>query len=388
MYDFTFNLPTKVVFGRNVNSQIGEELRVAGISKVLLLYGGGSIHRTGVFGEVAESLQKNEIHFVECPGVKPNPVISKTRIAIDIIRSEKLQAIVAIGGGSVIDSAKAAAAGALYDGDVWDLFMKRANVEAALPIYTVVTVSATASEMNFSSVQTNKETGMKIGLHSHYLFPKTTFIDPSVQATVPEKQTIEGGIDAISHLLETYFSASKGVEIQQEYIEGLVRSLIKLIPMLQKDPSDYDSRSQYAWASVCALNGTAFAGYRLRGDFSSHALGHMLSARRDAVHGATLAVMMPAWMKYVYREDLPNFARFAERVFGISDGSCEERALAGIEALRSYFASIGSPVTLRELGVNEEDLREYADAVTKTAPIGVLKKLSFQDALAIYKLAY
>lgn len=388
MYDFIFHLPTKVIFGRGVNSQIGAELSGAGLSRVLMLYGGGSIHRTGVFSDISDSLRGSGVDFVELPGVKSNPVIAKTRTAIEIIKSNNLQAIVAVGGGSVIDSAKAAAAGALYEGDVWDFFMRSAAVRDALPIYAAVTVSATASEMNFTSVQTNEETGMKMGLHSPHFFPKTTFIDPSVQATVPAKQTAEGGIDAISHLLETYFAASEGVELQQEYIEGMVRSLIKLIPALLKYPADYGARSQYAWATVCALNGMAFAGYRQRGDFASHALGHMLSARRDAVHGATLAVVMPAWMRYVYRENLPLFARFAEKVFGICGGSEDERALAGIEALKEYFSSIGAPSTLRELGANEEDLHGYADAVTRDATVGVLKKLGYQDALAIYRLAY
>lgn len=388
MYDFTFSIPTKVIFGRGVNSRIGKILDEAGISKVLLLYGGGSVHTTGVYDDVTGSLNKSGISFTECSGVKPNPVISKTREAIGIIKADIPEAIVAIGGGSVIDSAKAAAAGAMYAGDVWDFFTKKAIIKSAIPIYVIVTVSATASEMNFTSVQTNEENCLKLGLHSEYFFPKVTFIDPSIQNGVTEKQTVEGGIDAISHVLEAYFSASGGLELQQEYIEGLVRSLMTLIPELQKNPADYDARSQYAWASVCALNGMAFAGYPLRGDFASHALGHVLSAKRDAVHGATLAVMMPAWMKYVYTEDVETFARFAERVFGISCGTEEERALAGIAALRDWFASVGAPITLRELGVEEDELDGYAEAVTIAGPIGVVKKLHREDALSIYKLAY
>lgn len=388
MYDFIFNLPTKVIFGRGVNSKIGEELVKAGISKVLLLYGGGSVHKTGVYRDVVNSLREKGVSCAECSGVKPNPLISKTREAIEIMKSNSLEAVVAMGGGSVIDSAKAVAAGALYEGDVWDFFSRKAKVEKALPLYAIVTVSATASEMNFTSVQTNEEQCLKLGLHSESFFPAITFIDPAVQASVSEKQTVEGGIDAISHLLEAYFLSSEGLEIQQEYIEGLVRCLMKLIPALRENPSDYDARSQYAWATACALNGMAFAGYPARGDFSSHALGHVLSARFDAVHGATLAVMMPAWMKYVYKENLNTFARFAEKVFGVSAGSEEERAQAGIASLRDFFASLGAPVSLRRLGVREEDLCGYADAVTAAGPIGLLKKINREDALNIYKLAY
>lgn len=388
MYDFTFSIPTKVIFGRGVNSKIGETIAEEGISNVLLLYGGNSARQSGVYDDITSSLSKNGISFIDCSGVKPNPVIAKTREAIKIIKEKTPGAIVAIGGGSVIDSAKAAAAGAKYAGDVWDFFAKKAKIESALPIYAVVTVSATASEMNFTSVQTNEGKCLKLGLHSKYFFPRVTFIDPSVQNTVPEKQTVEGGIDAISHVLEAYFSASGGLELQQEYIEGLVRCLMRLIPALQKNPADYDARSQYAWATVSALNGMAFAGYPLRGDFTSHALGHVLSAKKDAVHGATLAVMMPAWMQYVYEEDVDTFARFAEKVFGISTGTKDERAVAGIEALRRWFASVGAPVALREFGVKEEELPEYADIATLAGAIGVVKNIRRDDALEIYKFAY
>lgn len=387
MYDFTFSIPTKVIFGRGAGLKLGEELARDGVRKALLLYGGGSVHKTGVYKSVTDSLRENGISFSECSGVKPNPVVSKAREAVGMIKSGELEAVVAVGGGSVIDSAKAIAAGALYDGDTWDFFSRAAKVERALPVYAVVTVSATASEMNYTSVMTNEEKGIKLGLHSPYFFPRLTLIDPLVQATVPEKQMVNGGIDAITHALETYFTAADGVGLQQEYIEGLVRSLMLLVPALKENPSDYGARSQYAWATVCALNGTTFAGYPARGDFASHQLGHMLSARLDAVHGETLSVMMPAWMRYVYKEDPKTFARFAEKVFGITSGGDEEKALAGIEALRSLFASFGAPVTLRELGVSEDDLPEYAAAATQTGPLGMLKKIHCADALEIYRLA-
>lgn len=388
MYDFTFSIPTKVIFGRGVNLKLGEELADHGVRKVLLLYGSDSAFKTGAYQNVTDSLRDNNIQFCECPGIRPNPVVSKVREGVAIMKENGLQAIVAVGGGSVIDSAKAIAAGALYDGDVWDFFARKAKIERALPIYTVVTVSATASEMNYTSVITNDEKQIKLGLHSPHFFPKLTLIDPMVQAHVPESQTVSGGIDAITHALETYFSAGSGVGLQQEYIEGLVRSLMELVPALRANPADYDARSQYAWATVCALNGMTFAGYPVRGDFTSHQLGHVLSAQINAVHGETLSIMMPAWMKYVYNEDLNTFVRFSEKVFGITSGSDEERALAGIEALRDCFASFGAPVTLRELRIKEEDLPGYASAATQAGPLGVLKKIHEEDALEIYRLAY
>lgn len=388
MYDFTFYNPTRVIFGRGVFPRVADELSKDGISRVLLLYGGASAHRTGVYGQVASALRERGVAFFECPGVKPNPVVSKAREAIEMIKSNGIEAIVAIGGGSVIDSAKGIAAGALYDGDVWDFYSRRAAVERALPIYTIVTVSATASEMNYTSVLTNEELGHKVGLGCDLFYPRCTFIDPSVQFSVSERQTVDGGIDAICHVLETYFDGAPGLEIQKEYSEGLVRSVIRLLPILTAHPDDYNARAQFAWASVNALNGTTWAGHPSRGDFSSHAMGHTLSAKLDSVHGETLSVVMPAWMRYVCGEDMRTFARFADRVFGESEGSEEERALAGIARLKDFFASLGAPVTLRDMGLSEDDLSGFAAHVTRNGPIGSLKKLETEDVLKIFEMAY
>jgi alcohol dehydrogenase YqhD (iron-dependent ADH family) len=386
--DFTFYNPTKVIFGKGVNARIADEIASAEISRVLLLYGGNSIHRTGVYDELKDALAQNGIHAAECGGVRANPLISKAREAIKIMRGENLEAVLAVGGGSVIDSSKAIAAGVPYDGDIWDLFAKIAPVGRALPVYAVATVSATASEMNYTSVMTNEDLCQKVGLSDMKLFPRCTAMDPSVQFSVPERQTVNGGIDAICHVLETYFDGARGVEIQMEYCEGLVRSIMGLLPRLGEHPDDYDARSQFAWAAASALNGTTWAGHPGRGDFASHALGHALSAKYDSVHGETLAVMMPAWMKYVCRHDLYAFVRFADRAFGIRDGSEETRAERGIDALRRFFLSLGAPVSLRELGAPEGDIPELADSVTRNGPVGVFKKLDTEDVLKIYRSAY
>lgn len=388
MYDFTFYNPTRVIFGRGVFSKLADELAKDGISRVLLLYGGGSIFKTGVYEQVTEALTQRGISFFECPGVKGNPVVSKAREAVGIVKKNELEAVVAIGGGSVIDSAKGIAAAALYDGDIWDFYARKANVERALPIFAVVTVSATASEANYTSVMTNEELEHKVGLHSELFFPRCTFIDPSVQFGVSERQTSAGGIDAISHVLETYFDGAKGLEIQKEYAEGLVRSVVRLMPILRAHPDDYDARAQFAWAALNALNGTTWAGHPTRGEFSSHAMGHVFSARYDSIHGETLSVIMPAWMRYVCKEDIQTFARFADRVFGIDEGTEEERANAGINCLSEFFASLGAPGRLRDMGIPKTDLPELAANVTRKGPIGSFKQLDTEDVLKIFESAY
>jgi alcohol dehydrogenase YqhD (iron-dependent ADH family) len=384
--DFIFYNPTKVFFGRGANARIGAECAAGGHERVLLHYGGASAHAAGVYDEVARSLSEAGVSFLEIAGVKPNPVISKAREAIEAIRKNRIGAIVAIGGGSVIDSAKAVSVGALYDGDVWDFYARAAKIERTMPVYAVATVSATASEVNCTSVMTNEEITLKSGLTDFALYPRCAFIDPSVQFSVPPRQVADGGIDAICHVMETYFDGTPDVDLQKEYGEGLVRSLVALTPKVLASPDDYEARAQYAWAAACALNGTTWAGHSGKGDFASHAMGHALSAKYDAVHGETLSIVMPSWMRHVYKEDLPSFARFARRVFAADAKSDEESALEGINRVRAFFESLGAPVRMRDIGIPEEDLP--ALAATFASPIGTLKKLDRSDVLDIYMLAY
>lgn len=388
MQDFVYYNPTKVLFGQDANAKIAPLIAQEGIQRVLMLYGGGSIHRTGVYSQLVCSLEENGVVFVECPGVKQNPLLSKVEEAISLVRERGLQAILAVGGGSVIDSAKAISLGVLYDGSVWDFYSRAAKPSKALPLYVVSTVSATASEMNSTSVLTNETLGHKSAVTNDLLFPRATSIDPSVQSSVPVRQTVNGGVDAICHVLETYFDGTKDVELQMEYSEGLVRSIMRLVEALLKNPCDYQARAQFAWASVCALNGTTWAGHLSRGDFASHAMGHSLSAAYDAIHGETLSVLMPAWMKFVMAENLGAFSRFSERVFQESGGSREDRAAAGIEKLRGFFASLGAPTRMRDLGVPEDALPRLAADATRGGPVGTLKKLQAPDVLAIMQAAY
>jgi alcohol dehydrogenase YqhD (iron-dependent ADH family) len=384
--NFVYYNPTKVYFGTGVNSRVGEV--VGGeFKKVLLLYGSGSAKSSGVYDETVKSLRASGVDFRECAGVKPNPVLSKIEEAIGVVKRETLDAIVAIGGGSVIDSAKGVSAGACYEGDVWDFYARGAKISRAMSFFAVATISATASEMNCTSVVTNETLGVKVGLTDEALFPRATFLDPSVQFSVSAKQTADGGIDAICHVMETYFDGTPGVDIQMEYAEGLVRSLMELIPAAIGDPSDYDTRAQLAWVSANALNGTTWAGHASRGDFASHAMGHALSAKYDTVHGESLAIMMPAWMEYVRADDERSFARFARKVLRVASPSDEEASREGIAGMKKFFESLGAPTRLRDIGVPERDLPDLADSAAR-APIGVLRKLGRGDILAIYRSAF
>jgi alcohol dehydrogenase YqhD (iron-dependent ADH family) len=295
---------------------------------------------------------------------------------------------VAIGGGSVIDSAKGISAGACYDEDVWDFYARRAKISRAMPFFAVATLSATASEMNCTSVLTNEALGVKTGLTDDALFPRATFLDPSVQFSVPAKQVADGGIDAICHVMETYFDGTSGVELLMEYAEGLVRSLMELIPAALRNPRDYDVRAQLAWASANALNGTTWAGHSARGDFASHAMGHALSAKYDTVHGESLSIMMPFWMEHVRADNLYAFARFARKVFGAANLSDEDASREGISRIREFFKSLGAPTRLRDIGVTEADLPELAEHAAGSSPIGSLRKLGVPETLAIYRAAF
>lgn len=386
MQNFTFCAPTKIIFGKGTILQIGEALASDGISQIVMVAGGGSIFKNGVHEAVTSSLKKHGIAFAEIGGVRSNPRLSKLRDVIALLKSEKAEAILAVGGGSVFDTAKAAAMGALYDGDVWDFFCGKTTATKALPVYGVLTASGTSSEMNDTSVVTREEDESKWTVMSSLLFPKVSIVDPSVQFTIPESQTVSGGIDAMTHVLEAYFVTSPGLDFVQEYCETLVRALMRRIPELVKNPADYEARAELAWCCTLAHNGMSNVGRPCRGDFASHRIEHALSAIFDVPHGTGLAIIMPAWMEYVYKNAEPVFERFAANVFGIRGG--DERALRGIAALRDFFRSLGSPVTLREVGVTKDDLPRIAGNAAKQAPLGAVRKIERDDILEILKKAW
>ncbi len=284
MKKFVFHNPTKIIFGENTVSKIGEEIKKSGLKKVLLHYGGGSIKKNGVYEQVTNSLKENNIDFIEVSGVKPNPILSKVHEGIKVARENNVDGILAVGGGSVIDSAKAIAGGFYYDGDIWDAYSGKYVIKKALPLFTVLTLSATGSEMNGNSVITKEETKQKWATHSKHIYPKVSIIDPTVQFSLPPQQTVNGAVDAISHVMEYYFDGTTDTEIQDQIAEGIIRTVIKSTEILLKKPEDYHARANLAWSATLALNGLLNAGSS-GGDWSSHTLEHSVSALFDIAHG-------------------------------------------------------------------------------------------------------
>jgi alcohol dehydrogenase YqhD (iron-dependent ADH family) len=317
----------------------------------------------------------------------PNPVLSKVREGIEFSRNEKIDCILAVGGGSVIDSAKAIAAGYDYDGDVWDFFERKAVVRKALPIFIILTISATGSEMNSGGVITNEKEEKKWAFGSPLLFPVASAIDPKIQFSLPWSQTANGVIDAIAHVFELYFNGVHDTDIQDEIAEGIVRTLIKHSLVLKKEPTNYESRAQIAWSATLALNGLNGAG-RGAGDWSSHMIEHSLSAFYDIAHGEGLGIILPAWMKYVYKNDTKKFARFAKKVFGFEDDDVEKSALYGIKSFQEFIRSLDKPLYLNEVGINFSDIDKIAKNTFKLGEIGRLKRLGLNDIKNILALAY
>ncbi|MBB6062857.1 hypothetical protein HNP65_001309 [Thermosipho japonicus] len=383
MQNFVFYNPTKLVFGKNTVEKIGEYLKKDNVKKVLLLAGGGSIKKNGVYEKVVRSLVENGVEKVEVWGVRPNPVLSKVKEAISVAKNENVDAILAVGGGSVIDSAKAVAAGVKYKGDVWDFYSGKAKVKEAMPLYTILTLSATGTEMNGNSVVTNEETLEKFSFSSIHVYPKVSVVDPEVQYTLPQNQLVNGAVDAISHVMEYYFDGEE-VSLTDRIDEGIIKTIIQTTEVLLDDPKNYDARANFALSTTLALNGVSGLGHK-GGDWSSHAIEHALSALNPNVaHGAGLAVVFPAWMKYVYNQVPERFAQFGENIFGLKNCKPEE----AINALSQWYKKIGAPTTLKELGFKEEDIEKLTEIASKMAPMGKLKKLERDDIKKILEIAY
>ncbi len=388
MQNFMWHNPTAVIFGKDTVKELAPRLKADGVKGVLLVFGGKGTFKSGAYAQATEMLNGAGISFSEVNDVKPNPLISKVREGIARVKAGGIDAILAVGGGSVFDTAKAIAAGSCYSGDVWDFFTKKAKITKALPIYGILTASASSSEVNNIAVVSNPESEHKTSITSPAIFPKVSVIDPSFQMTLPEKQTVYGGVDIIAHILERVLDGDEGSELIDEQGYALIRTMMRVIPELIENPKDYDLRAEYAMAGMMAHNGFLSMGRETRGDFSSHRMGHSLSVLYGAAHGATLAVVMPAWARYLYEENPVPFARLGEGVFDIFDGTDEEKALETIESLEEFFRDINAPTTLRELGIKEEDIEKIAENASRGESFGVLSTLEPEDVLEIYKLAY
>jgi alcohol dehydrogenase len=384
MQNFVFHNPVRIIFGKDVVSQLGGEV-FSEAKKVLLLYGQGSIKSNGIYDQVCMSLKEAGIEWIDFPGIKPNPSITHVRSAIALCRQNGLQAVIAVGGGSVIDAGKAICAGVCYDGDVWDGFAKKATWNEALPLYTVLTISATGSEMNGASVISNQELQTKASFYSSGIFPRASWIDPSFQSSLPVGQTIFGAMDMMAHVLELYFNGTDNTDIQDYFAEGLMKTILKHLDIVLEDPGNYEARAQLVWAGTLALNGLNGAG-RGPGDFSSHRIGHAISACYDLTHGATLSIVMPAWMRYVYKHDIPKFARFGREVFGFK-GSDEDTASKGIHAFQEWIRKLGLPLSLVDVGIRMEAIPFIARNPSIPYPLGKLMPLSIEDVEGILRLS-
>ncbi len=361
MQNFVFHNPTKIVFGRSTIPSIGMEAAVFG-NRALLVYGQNSIKKNGVFEQVTASLAKAGIMFVEHSGVCSNPLLSHVRAGIAKVREHDLQVIVAVGGGSVIDAAKAIAAGSLADGDVWDFFSGKQVIKAALPITTVLTLAATGSEMNASMVVTNDETQEKFGFKSPFLFPKVSILDPETTFTVPPNYTAYGAADAIAHVLEAYMSTKdEDVPVQMDFMEGLIRNAMQSCERCLVNPSDFGGRAALMWTATLALNGLTVAGLGQTA-FPMHMIEHSLSALYNVPHGAGLSVVMSGWLRWRLKQDANRIARLGRHVFGLTGDSADaDLAEQTVNALRNWFSTVGCPVTLAELNIPTGDINKIAE---------------------------
>jgi len=349
MENFTFFNPTKIEFGTGKEQLIGRHLAEHGIRKVLLCYGSERIKREGLFDRVSRNLAEKGITLVELGGIISNPVISKVREGITLARQHQVDAILSVGGGSVLDSAKAIAAGVCYTGDVWNLFTGKGHIESALPLFAILTLAAAGSEMNAGAVVTNDDTKEKFFINSAALYPKVSIVNPALMQGVSRDYLVYSASDVIAHLIESYFTASVHPKLQSRLVESLIGTVIETTEALLADPADYDARSEFAWAATLALNGLTFSGTAGFG-YPNHAIEHSLSALFNVPHGAGLSVVVPAWMKW-YRDRNPaRFERFAKNVFGVDSGE------QGIAALENWFDKIGTPTRLPQLDIKESDL--------------------------------
>ncbi|MGI6005548.1 MAG: iron-containing alcohol dehydrogenase [Christensenellales bacterium] len=390
MINFDFYAPTYYSFGKGAEKNTGRLVRQFGGSKVLLHYGGGSIKKNGAYDAVVAALNEEGIAFVELGGVQPNPRSSLVYEGIELCRKEGIDMILAVGGGSAIDSAKAIAVGVPYDGDFWDFYEKKSPVEKALPVGVVLTIAAAGSEASGDTVITHEATMYKAGAGGDALRPRFAVLNPEYTCTLPLYQTAAGITDIMAHICERYFTNTKDVEVTDRLCEGLLKAMIAQSPIVMADPADYQARANIMWGGMVAHNNICGVGRQQ--DWASHHIEHEISALYDVTHGAGLAVIFPAWMKYVYKHDIDRFCQFAVRVWGcdMNFANPEVTALEGIARFEGFLKNIlGMPTSLKELNVPTEAIDEMVEHRFKYgAPTdGNFVVLGPEDVRAIYHLA-
>ncbi|MER2107003.1 MAG: iron-containing alcohol dehydrogenase [Solibacillus sp.] len=384
MNTFSFYNPVRIHFGEGTIKNLATEVPKYG-KNVLIVYGGGSIKNNGVYDAVVEQLQSIGATIFELGGVEPNPRVSTARKGIEICKAENIDLVLAVGGGSVIDCTKLIAAGAKTDADAWDIVTKKAIPQSALPLAVVLTISATASEMNSGSVITNWETKEKYGWGSPHVFPKFSILDPTYTYSVPQNQVVNGVVDTMTHIFEQYFHNATNTPLTDEMAEGILRTLIEVAPKALKDPTNYEHRETLMLAGTLGLNG--FLSLGSRGDWATHNIEHAVSAYYDIPHAAGLAILFPNWMRHNVHVNPERFAKVATRVFGVTtEGkTVEEVALEGIDALSKFWTSIGAPSRLADFDITDEKFENIIDHTLVNGPFGNFTKLQREDVEAILK---
>lgn len=392
MFDFKYFTPTKVLFGKNTENKVADLIQEFGGKKVLIHYGGGSVIRSGLMQKVTDKLDTAGIKYEKLGGAVPNPRLSLVYEGIELCKKEGLDFILALGGGSAIDSAKAIGYGVMNDGDVWDLYDYKKQAKACMPLGVILTLAATGSEMSDSSVITKEEGLVKRGYSSDFCRPRFAILNPELTMTLPDYQTACGCTDIMMHTMERYFTNGGNMELTDSMAEALLRTVKENAKILARDPKNYDARAEVMWAGSLSHNGLTGCGND-GGDWMTHKLEHELGGLYDVAHGAGLAAIWGSWARYVYKNCLPRFKRYAINVMGITPnaGSDEEIALKGIEAMEDFYREIKMPTNLRELGVNatDDDLKLMAHkcAVGVNGGKGSARFLKEEDMLEIYKMS-
>ena len=401
MNDFVFQSPTRFVFGRGYAARIGGEVAALGAKRVLLVYGGGSVVRTGLLARVTASLEAAGVEHVELSGVRPNPEVGLVRTGIELARREHVDLVLAVGGGSVIDCSKAIAFGVPYQGDVWDFFSHKAKIGACLPVACVLTIPAAGSEASASCVISNDALNLKKGVNGDVFRPRVAVLDPEVTFTLPQYQTAAGAVDIICHICERFFSGAGAVPVTDNIACGIIRAVIDAATTVTTTPDDYDARAAIMWSGTLAHNdlcgcGRASAPTKRAGGWESHGLEHEISAHRPEVtHGAGLAVILPAWMRYVWRADRERFLAFAKGVFDVepvdqTDEATQDAITYAIDELQRFFVSLGMPRTLADLDLAPAEVDGWLQTLrqNKGERFGELMPLTMEDARAIYLSAF
>ena len=392
MRDFVYYAPTEVVFGENSEKQVAYLTKKYGGSKVLVHYGGQSAKRSGLLDRICKFLQEGGVEFVTLGGVVPNPRLSKVHEGIDLCRKEKVDFILAVGGGSVIDSAKAIAYGVCYEGDVWDFYLGEAAPQTMLPVASVLTIPAAGSEMSEASVITNEDGDVKLGYSNDMSRPKFAIMNPKLTFTLPPYQTAAGVTDIMMHTMERYFTKDDDMDLTSDLAEAILRRMRTAVFPVLKNPEDYRNRAQIMWGGSVAHNGLTGCG--ISDDWATHMLEHELSGMFDVTHGAGLAAIWPSWARYVMNENLSRFVRFAVNVMDVPNDFTDpmNTALRGIEAMEQFYHAIGMPINIKELigrDITDDEINEMTRKCSRdhTATCGCLKVLKAEDMLAIYQMA-